>query len=467
MRMWTATIDWPPPLALRSRNHYLDGEQGPHNMSSPRTKRIVVSILYSPSFAVAVAFTLRITLLWLSHYHEDRNHPRFEAFGLEELLVALSLAHGKGFFGPYPGYDAFTACLAPVYPFLWAIGIKLFTLSASGAMVLAQAMNCVFSAATCWPIFAIGKRAFGEKPGLASAWLWAFLPYAVLMPLEWAWDQSLAALLLALIVHATFALRESDSSLSWTGYGLLWAFAALTNPTLCLLLPFFLGWLIVEKSWNGGRTLALGARAVFIFVLALLPWAIRNYYVIDGWVFVKSNFGMELWLGNNPAVNKIYSPELHPFDNLPQRMSLILSGEPNYNREMQRQAIDYIESHPRTFLKNLSDRFEDTWAATYDSGAEAWIVTLRLERADVWFCTAFSVLSFAGLILALFAGRADSLLLAMCLLLFPIPYYVTHSSLRYRHPIDPFMTIFTVYAITRFLAILVRRPRHVLSDQRP
>jgi hypothetical protein len=436
-------------------------------MSSLRTRRIVVSILYSSSFAVAVAFTLRITLLWLSHHHEDRSHPRFEAVGLEALLVALSLSQGKGFFGPYPGYEAFTACLAPVYPFLWAIGIKVFNLSAFGAVVLAQAMNCVFSAATCWPIFAIGKRVFGEKLGLASAWLWAFLPYAVLMPLEWAWDQSLAALLLALIILATFALRESDSPLSWTGYGLLWAFAALTNPTLCLLLPFFLGWLIVRRSWNGGRTLRLGARAVFIFVLALLPWAIRNYYVVDGWVFVKSNFGMELWLGNNPAVNKIYSPELHPFYSFPQRISLILSGEPNYNRERQRQAIAYIESHPRAFLKNLADRFEDTWTATYDSGAEPWILALRARRADVWFCTAFSVLSFAGLILALFAGWADSLPLAMCLLLFPIPYYVTHTALRYRHPIDPFMTIFTVYAVTRLLAIFVRRPGQVPSERHP
>ncbi len=137
------------------------------------------------------------------------------------------------------------------------------------------------------------------------------------------------------------------------------------NPTLCLLLPFFLGWLIARKSPNGGRTLALGAGAVLVFVLAILPWTIRNYYAIDGWVFVKSNFGMELWLGNNPAVKKIYSPELHPNDNVKERISLILSGEPNYNRVKQRQAIDYIENHPRAFLNNLFDRFVDTWSATF------------------------------------------------------------------------------------------------------
>jgi hypothetical protein len=46
--------------------------------------------------------------------------------------------------------------------------------------------------------------------------------------------------------------------------------------------------------------------------------------------------------------------------------------------------------------------------------------------------------------------------LAVCLLLFPIPYYITHTSLRYRHPIDPFMVILTAYAITRFWDLLAR-----------
>jgi hypothetical protein len=58
------------------------------------------------------------------------------------------------------------------------------------------------------------------------------------------------------------------------------------------------------------------------------------------------------------------------------------------------------------------------------------------------------------MILALRANLLDSSLLAMCLLLFPIPYYFTHTELRYRHPIDPFMTLFTVYAIVRLCSAL-------------
>jgi hypothetical protein len=429
---------------------------------------MLARVLRSPTLAVASACALRMVLLWLSHRGEDLSHPRFETMGLEAHLVASSLAAGKGFSGPYPRYQAPTAWLAPVYPFLWAIGDRLFHLNFSGATKFSQAMNCLFSAATGWPIFGIGRRVFGGGIGLASAWLWVFLPYAVLFPLEWTWDQSLSALMLALIVYVTFRLIESGSSLALTGYGLLWALAALVNPTLCVLLPFLLGWWMVRRGQFGWRSLAAGAKVIFVFALALLPWTIRNYYAVGGFVFVKSNFGMELWLGNNPAVKEIYTPERHPAIDKGELISLILNGEPNYNREKQKQAIAFIETHPRVFLRNLAERFKDTWAATYDSRVEPWILALHLSRVDVWLCLAFSVLSFAGMVLALRANGRDAwrtkwldvLPLAMCLLVFPVPYYVTHTALRYRHPIDPFLTIFTAYAIARlWCAFAARRDR--------
>ena len=418
-------------------------------MSVVRTNRVLGCVLRSPTLAVVFACLLRMVLLWLSHRGEDPAHPRFENIGLEAHLVASSLASGKGFFGPYPRYQTLTACLAPVYPFLWALGDRVLQLSFYGQTIFAQAMNCVFSAATCWPIFGIGKRIFSRRIGLASAWLWVFLPYAVLFPLEWTWDQSLSALMLALIFCVTFRLRESISSLSLRGYGVLWALAALVNPTLCILLPVMLGWLFVRRGESPWLSVTAAARVMVMFGLALLPWTIRNYYALDGFVFVKSNFGLELWLGNNPAVKEIYSPERHPLINKAELISLIVQGEPNYNREKQRQAVAFIETHPRIFLRNVADRFEDTWAATYDSRVEPWILTLNLRRTDISLCLAFSLLSLVGMILALQAEWRDALPLAMCLIVFPIPYYITHTALRYRHPIDPFMTIFTTYAIAR------------------
>src|SRR6202166_656286 len=171
-------------------------------MHSRLNKNKVSSILYSPTLAVVAAYALRMLLMWLSHYKESE-HSMLPVTGLEAGMVALSLATGKGFFGPFPGYAAPTAWLAPGYPAMWALAIRLTHIYSGTTVILAQTLNCAFSAATCWPIFSIGKKLFGEKVGLASSWVWVFLPYAILMPLEWTWDQSLAALLLALIVDGT------------------------------------------------------------------------------------------------------------------------------------------------------------------------------------------------------------------------------------------------------------------------
>jgi hypothetical protein len=66
-------------------------------MFSDPTGRKLASILRSSTFAVVVAYALRMALLWLSHYKEAA-HPVLQVLGLEEGRVAWSLATGKGFF---------------------------------------------------------------------------------------------------------------------------------------------------------------------------------------------------------------------------------------------------------------------------------------------------------------------------------------------------------------------------------
>lgn len=417
-------------------------------------RRKIASVLRSSTLAVVVAYVLRMALLWLSN-QQAMVHPVFQVLGMEEGRVAWSLATGKGFSSPFPGYESVTAWLAPVYPFLWAICIRLSHLNSEAAVLLGQTMNCAFSAATCWPVYSAGKKLFGGKVGLASAWLWVFLPYAILIPLEWAWDQSLAALVLALTVDVTLRLRDSMSPLAWSGYGLLWGLAALVNPALCSLLPFLFGWLIVLRWRSGVITSALYARVALIFVLAVLPWTIRNFYAVDGWFFVKPNFGLELWIGNHPASD---AEALHPMYSFPERIRLIMEGEPNYSRGKERAAVAYIKAHPGEFAKKTWNRILDTWTASENSWVDGWIAALQLSREDVWLCSAFSLLSLAGLLLALRNHGMDSLPLAICLIVFPIPYYITNTTLRYRHPIDPLMAIFAAYALSRLWAALFPRP---------
>jgi hypothetical protein len=43
------------------------------------------------------------------------------------------------------------------------------------------------------------------------------------------------------------------------------------------------------------------------------------------------------------------------------------------------------------------------------------------------------------------------------LLLFPIPYYITHAEFRYRLNIDPVLTVLAAYAVTQLAAAWSRR----------
>jgi hypothetical protein len=60
------------------------------------------------------------------------------------------------------------------------------------------------------------------------------------------------------------------------------------------------------------------------------------------------------------------------------------------------------------------------------------------------------LLSLLTMLGALFAYRSDpkeAFPYAMVLLIFPLIFYLTHSSLRYRFPMDPIMMILAAYGV--------------------
>ena len=100
-----------------------------------------------------------------------------------------------------------------------------------------RCLDNAFSSFTCWPIYAIGARTFGKRVGKAAAWIWVFFPMSIFFSTVWVWDTALAALMLALIVAATFSLRGSERLGSWIGYGALWAVGSMVNPGIVSALP--------------------------------------------------------------------------------------------------------------------------------------------------------------------------------------------------------------------------------------
>jgi len=332
-------------------------------------------------------------------------------------------------------------------------------------VIFGQVLNSIFSALTCWPIYLLAKKLFGSGIALASCWTWVLLPTAILFPLEWIWDQSLSALLLTALLCATLylpvaapscpealergirAARDSHKGLIWAAYGIGWAFALLTNPTVGLLLPVFLGWLAWQRHKGGAPLKGPIAIAVLTCVLGIVPWTARNYADFGHFVPIKSNFGLEFWLGNNPEVKRNWSPRNHPNNDSEQRRLLQQLGEMGYMKAKQREAVLFIEAHPGTFAKFCLGRLADTWTGNADVPWDRFIFMLHAGGAYLIFSSAFSVLALAGLVLASRSSGSEAAPLWSAVLVFPATYYATHTGLRYRHPIDPVLTVLATYAV--------------------
>ena len=417
-------------------------------MNFPRSPHALDSFFGSPRAAALCALLLRLAVLGISQSYIDLKHHHYHSIGFEAMVLAYALVHGHGYSFPFPNFVA-TGWLAPVY--VWILALGTFLLGKNGALVIifGQTWNILFSALTCYPIFMLGKTVAGRTTGIIAAWTWAFLPVAILMPIAFTWDQSLAALLMAVLFVLSYTLAESSSPWLWSAYGLLWGVAALANPSLFILFPCFAVWFWLRRRESMspvGKPLAL---ATLTCVLVLVPWTVRNWLQLGGFTFVKSNFGVELWLGNNPEVKTVWTPMHNPLNDEKELSQMVSMGELKYNHAKEIAALAFIESHPATFARLSLNRVIDTWTACYDSREDVYIQPLGIRPFYIFFSTLFTLAAVAGLLAVLAKDWLQRLPLACAVVVFPFPYYLTHSSQRYRHPIDPILTVLAVVGVTR------------------
>jgi len=424
----------------------------------------IAAALQSPALAVLAAFIIRVALLWWIHRDRDAHQFLFFPTSREAWDVALALFRGEGFSSPLAGMHGPTAWVAPAYPWLIAIALKISAGDAYAAIILCLFLNCTVSALTCWPIYGIGKSVAGREVGLASAWLWVFLPTALLFPLEWLWDPSFSAFFAAALIYWTLVISEEAPVAVWGAYAALWGLAMLMNPAIGILFPFLMFWLVAQRRQASLAWWPQAATATMMLALFLAPWTVRNYTAFSRWIPVKDNFGLEFWLGNNSSVKRNWSPDRHPVGDPQQMQQLLQQGEVRYMQAKQQEATEFIEAHPLAFLKRVLERVEDTWTGLGDIPSDRWVSALRAGKAYLSFNSAFSLLAFAGLFLVLRSRGREAAPVWIAPLVFPVTYYLTHSTLHYRHPVDP---VLTVLGATTFSWAWSWASRRLLAHEAP
>lgn len=409
-------------------------------------KRTLLRAATSLWLIVLVALGARIGFAW----NQERKIPR-EVLGIvpfqqETGNIAYSLVRGTGYSNPFRRDTGPTAWLTPVYPFLIAVIFKVFGVETIPAFFAAVFLNSVFSSAACIPIYFTGKRIAGIGVGSAAAWFWSLLPNAVMFPFEWIWDTSLSALLAATLLWATLALAESQRFRDWCAYGLLWGFTLMTNPSLGSLLPFLLGWVAFRACRRRNVRLGKPALALVLAILCCVPWTARNYRVFHKFIPLRSNLGLELYIGNNQNYDP-KSPHWPPPVTREREIERFFKmGEIPFMEEEMRKATSFIVTHPGVELKLVGLRIVAFWMGT-PIPLKDFLETDSLLIKTIFVCNFLATLGVLVGIVVLYRRRNPfAFPVAVFPVVFPVLYYVTHTSLRYRHNIDPVVLLLLAVA---------------------
>lgn len=417
-------------------------------------------------FIVLVAFLLRLAVITIGHTYRITPRRDHFQFGWEMGRIARSIATGQGFSSPTDLPTGPSAWAPPVYPYILAGIFKLFGIYShlSGWIILT--FNSIFSALTCLTLYRIAERIYGVAVARATAWTWALFPYAIYWPVRVVWEMSLSAFLLSWALWMT--LRMSDEKPSprldwinfgrWITFGLLWGVIALTNTALLSMLPCCLLYLL-WRLLRGSRQLSLSVVGLSLCILAAAlvtsPWLVRNYSVFGKFVFVRDNLPLEMHMANNDHSTGLWTRSEHPGNDPDAMRRFQQLGELPFMEEMQREVHQFMREHPNEFVRFTLQRVVYFWIGPPQANIVAGY-DLMIARHVAFLLPA--VAAFAGLWLTLRNRKPEGYLLACCLLIYPLPYYLVNPFPRYKHAIEPEMILLAVYLFYEANRVQIKWP---------
>lgn len=391
---------------------------------------------------LATGLLSRVALVMyvLSHY----GPAWFFSRGSEMGFLAYSLLHGQGLSSPFGISTGPTAIVAPGYPLLVAATFRIlgcFTLSAALCLMLFHA-GC--NTVTVYLIYRLGER-FAD-PGAAAI---AALFWACSLPLVWMptifWETSVSCMLVIGLLAAMLGVRQKRSIGFWAACGALCGVAALFNPALLPSILILTAYTLLKTTPRKGGGLRLAGYLVGL-ILTFSPWPVRNVRAFHACVLTRSTVGLELWMGNHPGATGFLDQSLFPTYNAAELADYRNRGEIAYMASKSHLASHFIQAHPVYFALLSGRRLLRFWTGTGTRGGSV----LFNVHAVVSSCSAF-----CGLFLLWRRGqRRHCVSATIILLLFPLPYYITHAEFRYRLVVDPMLTALGAPAIQWILECL-------------
>jgi Flp pilus assembly protein TadD len=404
------------------------------------------------AFVVLLAFTLRFVHVWQMQ---------------GTLFLTLLMGDSKGYdvwaqqiaAGEWMGREVFYQ--APLYPYLLAAIFGVF----GHDLLVARLVQAALGAASCGLLGYAAGRLFGHRIGVIAGVMLAVYPPAIFFDgliQKSVLDVFFMCLALALCAHI---LNAGASMRQWIAVGIAMGALSLTRENAVLLAAVIACW----------AYRASGVRAVVVFVMGVMvmvaPVALRNYAVSGEWHLTTSQFGSNLYIGNNPKSDGSYmslregrgSPEFERVDatQLAEKATARSLTPAEVSRFWTTQTLRHIQTQPWDWLRLLLrkmrllvSRTEIIDTESQESHAEYSLVLRFLS--PIWHFGVLLPIAVFGMFIAtpdrrrLWPFYAMTVVYAVSVVLF---FVVA----RYRLPLVPLLMLFAAVAVERLASLLAHR----------
>jgi Dolichyl-phosphate-mannose-protein mannosyltransferase len=385
-------------------------------------------------FILAAALMSRLLILWFVIVRFPHNW--LYSRGIELGTLAQSLLMGQGFSSPFGGSTGPTALLTPGYPAMIAIFFGIFGSFSFRAAIAVMVMQTLFGVMTVLLIMQVAQRWFDVRAANLAGIFWALSLPLVWMPTIF-WETCLSTVLLVGLVALALRCQQTPSGPLWVLMGAYCGLTSLVNPALLSASLAIMGW----SAWQTRKTMRSSPIAgLLVFLLIFAPWPIRNARVLHAFIPLRSTTGFELWIGNRAGATGFLDETQFPIFNKYEYASYVSKGEVAYMRDKWALGKAYICGHPGQFVRLSTVRFIRFWTGTGNKdGSPIFVIhavlTTSLGWMGIWRLIRKRRLSLAFLFI-------------LPLMIFPLPYYITHAEFRYRLVVDPLLTILAGYTVS-------------------
>jgi 4-amino-4-deoxy-L-arabinose transferase-like glycosyltransferase len=357
--------------------------------------------------------------------------------------IARNFLSGRGFVED----NGMVAHRTPLYPFMLAVLFMFFNHNFQAVYLVQILMDvlCVYVT------YRIAQTVFGnEMVGLYSALFYAFYPTFIVNAITLLTETLFTLLFLSSVFMSLRAL-DTQSVRYFFASGLALAGSALCRPVTLGFIPFFLVYVFYNvRTPHLLKRVFLVMVTTVAFFVAVVPWGIRNYRLLNVFVPSTTSVGHHFFYAQTPIVldQNLWGETTYPMyykalEKLDQER-LDTLPEAEADKQLKMLAVQVIRAHPFQYAFISVNRLLRLWLNVgygYQPSLFAWVICFG--QIGILISAFYAWVFLPGL------WRKRYALLVLSIVYITLVHSFVHAAYRYVVPVMPFVLMLSAYTCVR------------------